>query len=1061
MSTTRLYAVGQLLVPLAMAGALTACEGGEGPAGSAGQNCIVKDDGNGAKTITCGTTTVSISDGKAGTDGKAGVDGKDGTNGTSCSVKDNGDGSKTITCSDGTSATVADGKAGTAGAAGAAGANGADGKSCTVKDNGDNTKTVTCGDVSVTLKDGAAGAAGTAGADGKPCSIKDNGNGTKTITCADGTNVVITDGKPGVTGPVGPAGGNVRITDFHGSTHLLTSGEYALPTNPKYYVDMKVTSATADETGKVTVNFTVTNPATKTPVTTLTLANDATTTVTAAVVKLQSPGNGESYTKWVPYFYSKATVSQTAKFGPWPGKDGDSAWQAGRVNQGTLTHAGNGAYTLVLKYKLGTPNNTGGPVIAYTAADRKLTHRVSLMMGGHSGPTADANFDFVPDGSPMNVTRDIVKTETCETCHNKDEFHGHGGDRLTVENCVTCHDATTIDPQGKETVDFKVMIHKIHAGEGVASIAGPDGIVFDNPATPANESADNGSYAIWGNGNTKHTWWKVGFPSVESNCTKCHTGTGKNVDNWKTVPSRAACGSCHDTVNFNDGTNHKAGKQTDDSKCAICHSPSGVEEAHDWTTKDPRNISEFNAKLSMSAPANGKFYAKGEAPEVYVELTDKVTGKLLDHTTVVEDVVVAPATVAAEGCWGGKANDPIPSPMPAKCVDRDGKFTTVSLFVHGPRAHRVPVLTSAARVKILSATTGPWDVSATGYLLAGKVDGGSMVQYKDITGGDKTYSGVFSVDLSKGTYVDKTKATADEIAAYMNKDAVFAARAIAYVETGKLALRSRNLGKIYAMQLTTGKGAEFLFANDLTAKGPGSSTAGNNLAKRASAANDDPKASRTAEKLTYKLDPVDDLQPGTYIVSVEIADGGRIDGNNYRTPTVGKITFNVNRDTEEPLVADSCNACHQNSEGKGFILDFSRHNKIFDDAALDTCGACHDYQPQNVVGDFTGARPISKRVHAIHFGSSLNYPLQTVWYANGDPIAGRNWDITFPQDVRNCETCHSAKTSGSWKTNPNRLACWGCHDSDSAQAHMKLMAYDPTPADPFSGDEEEACKSCH
>ena len=34
------------------------------------------------------------------------------------------------------------------------------------------------------------------------------------------------------------------------------------------------------------------------------------------------------------------------------------------------------------------------------------------------------------------------------------------------------------------------------------------------------------------------------------NCTKCHQGTGEDVDNWKEVPSRAVCGSCHDNVDF-------------------------------------------------------------------------------------------------------------------------------------------------------------------------------------------------------------------------------------------------------------------------------------------------------------------------------------------------------------------------------------------------------------------------------------------------------------------------------------------------------------------------------
>ena len=39
--------------------------------------------------------------------------------------------------------------------------------------------------------------------------------------------------------------------------------------------------------------------------------------------------------------------------------------------------------------------------------------------------------------------------------------------------------------------------------------------------------------------------------------------------------------------------------------------------------------------------------------------------------------------------------------------------------------------------------------------------------------------------------------------------------------------------------------------------------------------------------------------------------------------------------------------------------------------------------------------------------------------------------------------------------------CSGCHDSDAARAHMKIETYDPTPNDPWSGDEQEACQACH
>ncbi len=44
---------------------------------------------------------------------------------------------------------------------------------------------------------------------------------------------------------------------------------------------------------------------------------------------------------------------------------------------------------------------------------------------------------------------------------------------------------------------------------------------------------------------------------------------------YVTNPSRVACGSCHDDVNFATGANHPGGIQNDDSMCANCHIPQG------------------------------------------------------------------------------------------------------------------------------------------------------------------------------------------------------------------------------------------------------------------------------------------------------------------------------------------------------------------------------------------------------------------------------------------------------------------------------------------------------
>jgi hypothetical protein len=51
-----------------------------------GESCSVTDNGDGTKDVTCGSSTITVSDGTAG------VDGDD------CTVVDNGDGTATITC---------------------------------------------------------------------------------------------------------------------------------------------------------------------------------------------------------------------------------------------------------------------------------------------------------------------------------------------------------------------------------------------------------------------------------------------------------------------------------------------------------------------------------------------------------------------------------------------------------------------------------------------------------------------------------------------------------------------------------------------------------------------------------------------------------------------------------------------------------------------------------------------------------------------------------------------------------------------------------------------------
>ena len=587
------------------------------------------------------------------------------------------------------------------------------------------------------------------------------------------------------------------------------------------------------------------------------------------------------------------------------------------------------------------------------------------------------------------------------------------------------------------------------------------------------------------------------FPAVLAICQPCHTGSAANVDNWKIVPSRAACGSCHDDVNFATGDGHfmNIAQSTDDG-CATCHTGDTVASDHNWTTKDIRNIPEFDIALTVNTPSRG-YYIKGESPVVTIVLKDHFTGATLDHTTVTQDPT-------AEGC--------IPSPgfEGTQCTTpRDGLFTAANVYVVGPRAEKVVNLTYAARATVRSATAGPWDLSAlsaANRALTVKVDSGMpMLMYNTESvyegyGADELVSGVITVTL------DNAVLTVDNVVAALNAKEFFKERAIAYVDealaghanAGKLAIRTRGVSKKNSsgeviettaqrnIQIQSGGLASTLFAAaDIAPSTTSWKTAGNadSVRKMTTANATNPKAVFSAANIQYTMDPVDDLVPGTYLVHVEYANAGRAPAPanpaeppyvDYRTPSVAIATFNVKTDklsasqkgadgTEKP-VAGNCTACHWSSGGVGYVLDNPRHNKIFDEKAVDRCGGCHDYlsgEKPDATTQLSYAGALSNRVHAVHYGSELNYPTITVGHEETSAF-GRNWRIEYPMNIRNCESCHPAATaSGTWKTNANRLPCMACHDSDAATAHIKANTYDPTPLAPFSGDEQESCKTCH
>jgi OmcA/MtrC family decaheme c-type cytochrome len=210
---------------------------------------------------------------------------------------------------------------------------------------------------------------------------------------------------------------------------------------------------------------------------------------------------------------------------------------------------------------------------------------------------------FVPDGSQAPSERAVTETTNCNNCH--DPLSAHGELRRDVRLCVLCHTPQTVDPDTENTTDFKVMIHKIHRGSSLPSV---------QAGTP---------YRIIGFRQSVHDYSNVTFPDDVRNCERCHKNAPQST-NYLTKPSRGACGSCHDNVDFASGENHAGIAQASDALCSTCHLPQGELE-FDVSIKGAHVVPIDSQSLpgvvfDILAVENG---GAGKRPTVRFSLRDK------------------------------------------------------------------------------------------------------------------------------------------------------------------------------------------------------------------------------------------------------------------------------------------------------------------------------------------------------------------------------------------------------------------------------------------------------
>ncbi|MBL8924230.1 MAG: sigma 54-interacting transcriptional regulator [Myxococcaceae bacterium] len=169
----------------------------------------------------------------------------------------------------------------------------------------------------------------------------------------------------------------------------------------------------------------------------------------------------------------------------------------------------------------------------------------------------------------------ISSGDTCNACHNDIAAHGFG--RRGLDTCLTCHNSPGVEDGPKftysawfvgatpgATMDFRTLLHRVHAGKELSRPYVVNGVFLGTPYTV--------------------TYDTIGFPSFKggvSECTKCHGATNTA---WKQPAERShplspvavrtwasVCSSCHDSAAAE--AHFFVQTYNGNESCAVCHGP--------------------------------------------------------------------------------------------------------------------------------------------------------------------------------------------------------------------------------------------------------------------------------------------------------------------------------------------------------------------------------------------------------------------------------------------------------------------------------------------------------
>lgn len=764
------------------------------------------------------------------------------------------------------------------------------------------------------------------------------------------------------------------------------------------------------------------------------------------------------------------------------------------------------AYDATLTHRIGMEFRVyRNAAVTSCAADDVTCSEDSIYIGSTNGV-----YTWRPsDGATSGIlTRDIASNTACDACH--DQLNLHGGARSDVQYCVTCHNPYTTDPQSGNSVDMKVMIHKIHRGSQLY-----------------------GAYTIWGFGNPLPTMFdfkEVVFPQDQRNCQTCHregVTDAPDADHWKSYANKTVCGTCHDGQDPDDPTdfwadptakldasnriysvstdtlaNVQGGHGTaDNTQCLDCHGPDSTVDGGKWRMWDPvaslpvamfdpeerlaaqykfeilkvAAITSTGAPGATACPAatKGCRVLPGEFPLVTARITKcaegfSSTGTCPSTPTVIrltdpEFGLNSSSAMNGRVAWTTRN---FTSPQPAWPTTSGWVIATVGTgasaqagtWVTAPTLRGQPPVINFKPNLIISAATSASPIVFTTNA-SHNLQTGQSVRFAFMPGGFAALDG--------NTYpVTRLSATTFSVA----------------VDGSAFAAFSGYGGAIYATAIPAGMPPQA--ANPPVLNADGSYTKA--LAYPMPATAIGGSAEAFIEGRIYAMSAA---QPSfTPIVTrLPIASSAGVVFNfNDATATARRAIVDVNR----------CNDCHKN-------LSLHGSNRT---SNTELCATCHN--PENVQSAAVNADETFDFKHMIHRLHSQGF------YWDGPGFEG----FTYPGKLNNCEGCHKTNTyfpvdpaavfatsigsgtpagcpatfpagqnatsrdpaTGEYlypvcvtslstpaddtAVSPNAAICTGCHNSEIAATHMEQNGGNfavTKNADGSTVNPQETCQVCH